>query len=312
ANDHVRVKITDAENARWEVPQSLVPRPSASSKATSPDYTLEYTETPFSFEVFRKSDSASIFKFSSDFMFKDQYIEFSSLFAAGAKTFGIGESTRTHHALTSGSTFTLWARDEPAAVLDTNLYGSFPFYLQLVAGKAHGAMLFNSNGMDVRLYDDSIKFQVIGGLVDLYIFTGSSPNEVVSQYTDVVGRPAMQPYWSYGFHNCKYGYTSVYEVEDVVQKYKDAKIPLDTQWMDIDYMEAYRDFTTDPSNFPTEETFKFVEDLHEDGMHFVPIIDPGIMVASGYAAYEEGLEADVFVKDINGGSYLGQVWPGPT
>jgi len=32
----------------------------------------------------------------------------------------------------------------------------------------------------------------------------------------------------------------------------------------------------------------------------------------GYDAYEKGLEQDVFVKDITGGNYLGQVWPGPT
>ena len=200
ANDYVRVKITDMDSTRWEVPTSLVPRPSASTKASSPTYTLNYTETPFSFEVFRNSDSASIFQFSSEFLFKDQYIEFTVPFSAEAKTFGLGESARTHHALSAGSTFTLWARDEPAAVLDTNLYGSFPYYLQLLDGRAHGAMLFNSNGMDVRLYEDSLKFQVIGGVVDLYVFTGSSPSDVVRQYTDVVGRPVMQPYWAFGFH----------------------------------------------------------------------------------------------------------------
>jgi alpha-D-xyloside xylohydrolase len=312
SNDYVHVKITDADQTRWEVPESMVSRPSVTSKAASPQYTLEYTESPFSFEVFRKSDSVSVFKFSSELMFKDQYLEFSTPFDSRAKTFGIGESTRTHHALNSGSTFTLWARDEPAAVLDVNLYGSFPYYLQLLDGKAHGAMLLNSNGMDVRLYDDSIKWSVIGGVIDLYVFSGSSPADVVKQYTDVVGRPAMQPYWSFGFHNCKYGYTSVYEVEDIVQKYKDAKIPLDTQWMDIDYMEAYRDFTTDSSNFPAAETKKFVDQLHADGMKFVPIIDPGIMVFSGYEAYEDGMKEGVFVKDISGGYYLGQVWPGPT
>merc|ERR1719453_913662 len=56
----------------------------------------------------------------------------------------------------------------------------------------------------------------------------------------------------------------------------------------------------------------FVDDLHSQGMHFVPIIDPGIMIYDGYAAYEEGLAQDLFVKDITGKPYLGQVWPGPT
>ncbi len=90
-------------------------------------------------------------------------------------------------------------------------------------------------------------------------------------------------------------------------------------------MQAYRDFTTDAVNFPLAETQKFVNQLHSDGMKFVPIIDPGIMVYSGYPAYENGkflkifslnfilgLKQDIFVKDISGSNYLGQVWPGPT
>ena len=44
----------------------------------------------------------------------------------------------------------------------------------------------------------------------------------------------------------------------------------------------------------------------------MPIIDPGIMVYSGYEAYERGMKEDLFIKDISGGYYLGQVWPGPT
>ena len=36
------------------------------------------------------------------------------------------------------------------------------------------------------------------------------------------------------------------------------------------------------------------------------------MVLSGYDAFEEGKKQDVFIKDISGGYYLGQVWPGPT
>ena len=141
---------------------------------------------------------------------------------------------------------------------------------------------------------------------------GPSPANVVEQYTQVVGRPAMMPYWSLGFHNCKYGYTSVSQVEDVVAKYAEAGIPLDTQWMDIDYMQNYRDFTLDAVNFAQPEVAKFIGNLHDNGQHFLPIIDPGIMVAPGYEAYERGLKEELFVKDISGGNYLGQVWPGPT
>ena len=311
ANEYVRVRITDPSSSRWEIPSSIVSRPSVTEKADATLYNFEYTESPFSFEVSRKSDGASIFK-SGTFVFKDQYIELGTTFDSSTKTFGLGESARLNHALTPGSTFTLWARDEPAAVKDVNLYGSFPFYLQMLNGNAHGAMLFNSNGMDVLLTEESLTFKAIGGMIDLYVFAGSSPADVAKQYMTVVGKPAMMPYWSFGFQNCKYGYTSIGEVEAVVENYAAANIPLDVQWMDIDYMQDYKDFTTDSLNFQVQEVAEFADTLHENGQKFVLMVDPGIKVESGYDAYEKGLDADIFIKDLYGSeNYLAQVWPGP-
>ena len=199
-----------------------------------------------------------------------------------------------------------------AVFFGQNMYGSFPYYLQVVNGTAHGAMLMNSNGMDIQLSDERVTFKPIGGIFDLYVFSGSSPAAVVDQYTQIVGRPMMMPYWSLGFHNCKYGYTGLAQVEEVVAGYAAAGIPLDTQWMDIDYMQNYKDFTLDSTNFPQAEVLSFVQGLHANGQHFVPIIDPGIMVQEGYDAYTQGVEKDLFIKDLSGGYYLGQVWPGPT
>jgi len=122
----------------------------------------------------------------------------------------------------------------------------------------------------------------------------------------------MLPYWSLGFHNCKYGYTGLAQVQEVVAGYEAAGIPLDTQWMDIDYMQDYRDWTWSAGNFDMKQVAAFVDGLHEQGMHFIPIVDPGIMVYAGYEAYEQGVKDEVFIKDINNKDfYLGQVWPGP-
>jgi alpha-D-xyloside xylohydrolase len=311
-SDIIRVKLTDATKQRWEIPETVLSRSHVSAKPATQNYKFQYTALPFSFAVLRISDDKydkTLFKVDANsIVFKDQYIELGTSYDEGDKIFGLGESTRLNHALAADTTYSMWAADIGALGFDRNLYGSFPFYLQLGKnGAAHGAMLLNSNGMDVVLKSTSLTFKTIGGIIDLYVFAGNTPSAVTTQLTSIVGRPSLMPYWSYGFHNCKYGYKTVWEVEEVVANYTAAKIPLDTQWMDIDYMQNYRDFTTDSVNFPTAEVASFVNGLHKNGQHFVPIVDPGIMVYSGYDAYEKGMKMDIFIKDIKGSPYLGQV-----
>ena len=74
--------------------------------------------------------------------------------------------------------------------------------------------------------------------------------------------------------------------------------------MDIDYMDAYKDFSTDPINFPIAQVASFVDGLHSNGQHFVPIIDPGIMVDNNYPPYTAGVELDLYIKDLSGEDWM--------
>ena len=78
------------------------------------------------------------------------------------------------------------------------------------------------------------------------------------------------------FHQSKYGYHNVSELEEVLSNYEKNGIPLDTIWTDIDYMKGFESFTIDEDRFPLDRMKKIKEKYR-----YVPIIDAGIR-ASGY------------------------------
>ena len=57
----------------------------------------------------------------------------------------------------------------------------------------------------------------------------------MAQYLDLVGKPYFIPYWSLGFHQCRWGYATIEKVAEVVRKYRESNIPLETMWTDIEF-----------------------------------------------------------------------------
>ncbi|KAF6137394.1 hypothetical protein GIB67_036431 [Kingdonia uniflora] len=337
-DDRLRIHITDAENSRWEVPYNMLPReqppalkktigksreiPLTSSEVSGSELIFSYTSDPFGFAVKRKSNGQTLFNSSADgsdpfgnLVFKDQYLEISTKLPNDASLYGLGENTQPHGIkLKPNDPYTLYTADNSAINLNTNLYGSHPVYMDLrnVNGQAsaHAVLLLNSNGMDVFYRGNYLTYKIIGGVLDFYFFSGPTPLTVVDQYTQFVGRPAPMPYWSLGFHQCRWGYRNVSITEAVVENYKKAKIPLDVIWNDDDHMDAAKDFTLDPINFPRPKLLTFLEKVHSRGMKYIVLIDPGIAVNSSYGVYQRGMASDVFIK-YEDKPLLAQVWPGP-
>ena len=51
----------------------------------------------------------------------------------------------------------------------------------------------------------------------------------------------------------------------------------------------------------------FVSELHSAGQRWVPILDPVVHISGNYTPYRAGLEAGVFMRDLTGSPYVGEV-----
>ena len=53
---------------------------------------------------------------------------------------------------------------------------------------------------------------------DLFLhLAGPSPSAIVSQYTKIVGKPFLPPYWSLGYHQCKFDYGSLDRTKQILK-----------------------------------------------------------------------------------------------
>jgi len=324
-DDVFRMSIRDRQKARWEVPHVLLPKPDAISEAThskrhtdARQYSIDFQSSPFSLTVLRNSDNLAILNLTS-LIFNDQYIEVQTSLNVedpqkGPHIYGFGERVHNFRLNPLSQTYTLWAFDHGTPV-DQPLYGSHPFHTQMYNGKFHGTFMLNSNAMDVILEPRRLTYKMIGGIVDLFVFVGSTAEQVVQQYQQaVIGTPKMVPFWTLGNHQCRWGYKSIAELEGVINKYASLGIPVDTAWSDIDWMDSYRDFDPDPINYNPKDVQAFMGRMRQNDRHYVVILDPGIKILEGYKTYEEGLQQNVFVRSaVNGGKPLvAEVWPGKT
>ena len=131
---------------------------------------------------------------------------------------------------------------------------------------------------------------------------------IVRQFRHIIGKSYVPPRWAFGYQQCRWSYMSADEVCGVVDSYRKRNIPIDAVYLDIDYMERYKDFTVNKETFP--DFADFVKKMREKHIHLVPIIDAGVKIEDGYDTYEEGRKNGYFCKEADGEDFVAGVWPG--
>jgi alpha-glucosidase len=193
------------------------------------------------------------------------------------------------------------------------IYKSIPFFITFRKGVSAGIFLDNTwrASFDFnKEFRDGYSFGSEGGPLDYYILYGPSPKSVVETWAWLVGTPPLPPLWALGFQQSRYSYYPEAEVRRIASKLRSERIPADVIWLDIDYQLKDRPFTVDPERFPHFD--QMVQDLKAEHLHTVVITDLHIADQPniGYKPYDEGTAGDHFVKNPDGSTYVGKVWPG--
>jgi alpha-glucosidase len=231
------------------------------------------------------------------------------------KFFGMGDKTGPLDR--RGASFVNWNTDAWGFGVSTDpIYKSIPFAIGTGgAGGAYGLFLDNSwrSWFDFGHRQDGVlALGSEGGGIDYYLIAGPEIRDVVRRYTDLTGKAPLVPAWGLGFQQSRYSYMTDAEVRGIAAKMRQEHVPADVIWLDIDYQDRNRPFTTNRQAFP--DLKKLAGDLSADGVKLVAITDLHVAAApdQGYAPYDSGRAGDHFVRNADGSPYVAPVWPGPS
>ena len=159
----------------------------------------------------------------------------------GEELFGCGESfTRLDK---RGQKVVLWANDANG-VESPRMYKPIQFFM---SNRGNGMFVHTSAP---TTFDFGASYSFSNALflgddeLDLFVFLGD-PKDILNRYTNLTGKTAMPPLWSFGLWMSRISYFSEDEVRSVAAKLRQNRIPsdvihLDTGWFETDWRCDYK------------------------------------------------------------------------
>lgn len=155
---------------------------------------------------------------------------------------------------------------------------------------------------------ERIQFSVEGERLDYYVINGGTPKGTIEKYTDLTGKPAIPPAWSFGLWLTT-SFTTDYDegtTSSFIQGMADRDIPLHVFHFDCYWMEVYEwcNFTWDPKTFPDPKGM--LKRYHDRGLKICVWINPYIGQKS--PLFKEGMEHGYLIKKQNGDVWQTDMW----
>ncbi|QZY56160.1 TIM-barrel domain-containing protein [Crassaminicella profunda] len=222
---------------------------------------------------------------------------------------GLGENQRGMNK--RGGIYESFCSDDPLHTSDKkSLYGAHNFLM--IEGTEKFGVFIDHPGkiiFDVGFtHKDYLEIRIDDHDVDIYMIKGNNLRKIVKNFLNLTGDGYVPPKWAFGYQQCRWSYKDANEVEKIADLFFKNDIPCDAIYLDIDYMEDFKDFTISEERFPNFKSF--VEKMKQKGFRLIPIIDAGVKIEKDYDVYEEGVKNKYFCVDENEKPFVAAVWPG--
>lgn len=222
----------------------------------------------------------------------------------GEYVYGLGE--RFTPFVKNGQTVDIWNRD--GGTSSEQAYKNIPFY---VTNKGYGVFVNHSEGVSFEVASEAVsktQFSVEGEMLDYYLINGPTPKEIIRNYTELTGKPALPPAWSFGLW-LSTSFTTNYNEETVthfVDEMANRGIPLSVFHFDCFWMEEFEwsNFVWDKKVFPDPEGM--LRRLKEKGLKICVWINP--YIAQKSPLFDEAMEKGYLIQRTNGDVWQWDFW----
>ena len=218
--------------------------------------------------------------------------------------YGLGE--RFTPFVKNGQIVEMW--NEDGGTSSEIAYKNIPFY---ITNKGYGVLVDNEGDVAYEIASEKVErvqFSVEGERLDYYFISGGTPMKTVEKYTDLTGKPALPPAWSFGLWLTT-SFTTDYDentTSSFIQGMADRDIPLHVFHFDCYWMEAFQwcNFQWDPN--VTTDPKGMLQRYHDKGLKICVWINP--YIAQNSILFTEGKENGYLVKRTDGSVWQTDLW----
>ena len=204
----------------------------------------------------------------------------------GEWVYGLGE--RFTSFVKNGQVVDIWNQD--GGTSSEQAYKNIPFYL---TNKGYGVFVNQPDLVSFEVASEKVKkvqFSVPGESLEYFVIDGPDPKGVLDKYTNLTGKPALPPAWTFGLW-LSTSFTTQYDeatVNSFVDGMLERDIPLEVFHFDCFWMKGlnWTDFQWDEEVFPDPEGM--LKRLKEKGLKICVWINP--YIAQRSRLFEEGRE----------------------